>query len=127
MKSNFKRSLNKLSNLLDRDDLPSRKDVRQARQNMDTCHAIAIGVLTNFADFYTKNNEVQKSKLVVREMDKIEEDFYLTSESVREYLESRKGDNSSVSSHILSINLLEKMNICDQSETYCKKDSAPFQ
>ena len=127
MKSNFKRSLNKLSNLLDRDDLPSRKDVRQARHNMDTCHAIAIGVLTNFADFYTKNNEVHKGKLVVREMDKIEEDFYLTSESAREYLESRKGDNSSVYSDILSINLLGNMNIFDQSETYCKKDSAPIQ
>ena len=88
---------------------------------------IAIGVLTNFANFYTKNNEVQKSKLVVREMDRIEEDFYLTSESAGEYLESRKSDNSSVSSDILSINLLENMNISDQSETYCKTDSAPIQ
>ena len=94
---------------------------------MDTCQAIAIGVLTNFADFYTKNNEVQKSKLVLREMDRIEEDFYLRSESAREYLDSRKGVNSSVSSDILSINLLENMNISDQSETYCKKDSAPIQ
>ena len=79
VKSNFTRSRNEVSNLLDQDDLPSRKDVRQVRQNMDTCQAIAIGVLTNFADFYTKKNEVQKSKLVVREMDRIEEDFYLTS------------------------------------------------
>lgn len=127
VKSNFTRSRNKLLNLLDQEDLPSRREVRNARQNMNTCQAIAIGVLTNFSDFYTKNNEVQKSKLVVREMDRIEEDFYTTSESAREYLESRKSDNSSVSSDILSIDLLEKMNISDHSETYRKQDSAPIQ
>ena len=51
----------------------------------------------------------------------------MTSESAREYLESRKSDNLSVSSDILSINLLERMNISDQSETYRKQGLAPFQ
>ena len=127
VKSNFTRSRNKVLNLFDQDDVPSRKDVRQARQNMDNCEAIAIEVLSNFADFYTKYSEVQKSKLIVREMDRIEEDFYATSESAREYLESRKGDNSSVSSDILTINLLEQMNISDHSETYRKQGSVPSQ
>ena len=86
-----------------------------------------IEVLSNFADFYTKYSEVQKSKLIVREMDRIEEDFYTTSESAREYLESRKGDNSSVSSDILTINLLEQMNISDHSETYRKQGLVPSQ
>ena len=35
----------------------------------------------------------------------------MTSESAREYLESRKSDNSSESSDILSIHLLKRMNI----------------
>ena len=60
VKSNFTRSRNKKLNLLDQDDLPCRKDVRQARQNMDICQEIAIEVLTNCSDFYTKNNEKQK-------------------------------------------------------------------
>ena len=45
VKSNFTRSRNKVLNLFDQDDVPSRKDVRQARQNMDNCEAIAIEVL----------------------------------------------------------------------------------
>ena len=93
----------------------------------ETCQAIAIEVLTNFLDFYTKNGEKQKRKLVVMEMVRIQEDFYMTSESAREYLESRKSDNSSVSSDILSIDLLERMNISDQSETYRKQGLAPLQ
>ena len=60
-------------------------------------------------------------------MVRIEEDFYMTSESAREYLESRKSDNSSESSDILSIHLLERMSISDQSETYRKQGLAPFQ
>ena len=127
VKSNFTRSRNKVLNLFDQDDVLSRKDVCQARQNMDTCEAIAIEVLSNLADFYTKYSEVKKSKLIVRKMDRIEDDFYATSESAREYLESRKGDNSSVSSDILTINLLEQMNISDHSETYLKQGSVPSQ
>ena len=51
----------------------------------------------------------------------------MTSESAREYFESRKSDNSSVSSDILSIHLLERMNNSDQSETYRKQGLTPFQ
>ena len=54
MKSNFTRSRNKLLDLLDQDELPCRKDVRKARQNMDTCQAIAIDVLTVFPTFTPK-------------------------------------------------------------------------
>ena len=60
VKSNFTRSRNELLNLLDQDDFPCRKEVCQACQNMDTCQAIAIEVLTHFSDFYTKNGEKQK-------------------------------------------------------------------
>ena len=63
----------------------------------------------------------------MREMDTIEEDFYTTSEAAREYLESRKGENSSVSSDILSIDLLERMNLSDHSMTHRKEQSAPIQ
>ena len=82
VKSNFTRSRNKLLDLLDQDDLPSRKDVRQARQNMHLS-----------SNSYRGTDKFFGLKLVVMEMIRIEEDFYMTSESAREYLESRKSDN----------------------------------
>ena len=60
VKSNFTRSRNKLSNLLDQDDLPSRREVRNARLNMDTCQEIAIGVLTNFFRFLHQKSRSSK-------------------------------------------------------------------
>ena len=68
-KSNFTRSRNKLLILFEQEDMPSRKDVRNACHSMDTCLEIVMGVLSNFSDFYTKNNELQTSRLVVKEME----------------------------------------------------------
>ena len=86
-----------------------------------------MGVLSNFSDFYTKYNELQKSRLVVKEMEKIEEDFYTTSEAAREYLDARKDDKSSITSDILTINFHENMNISDISNTYDKRESESTQ
>ena len=61
------------------------------------------------------------------EMVRIEEDFYTTSESAREYLMSWKSDNWRVYWDTLSIDLLERMNISDQSETYRKQGLATIQ
>ena len=55
-KSNFTRSRNKLLILFEQDDMPSRKEVRNACHSMDTCWEIVMGVLSNFSDFYTKYN-----------------------------------------------------------------------
>ena len=101
-KSNFTRSRNKLLILFEQEDMPSRIGVRNACHSMDTCLEIVMGVLSNFSDFYTKYNELQKSRLVVKKMEKIEEDFYTTSEAAREYLDARKDDKSSITSDILT-------------------------
>ena len=73
--------------------MPSRKEVRNACHSMDTCLEIVMGVLYNFSDFYTKYNELQKSRLVVKEMEKIEEDFYTTSEAARDIWTREKMTN----------------------------------
>ena len=126
-KSNFTRSRNKLLILFEQEDMPSRKEVRNACHSMDTCLEIVMGVLSNFSDFYTKYNELQKSRLVVKEMEKIEEDFNTTSQAAREYLDARKDDKSSITSDILTINFHKNMNISDISNTYDKRESESTQ
>ena len=76
---------------------------------MDSCMDIVLEVLYNFSDFYLENNDLQKSQKIVCEMEKIEEEFYSALEAKRDYLDSQRDDRSS----ILSIDLREKMNICD--------------
>ena len=45
-------------------------------------------VLSNFSDFYIKNDEI--SQRAVNEMEHSEEEFHATYETAREYLYSRK-------------------------------------
>ena len=66
--------------------MPSRTGVRDACQKMDTCMEIAVEVLPRFSDFYIKNKQLQKSKIVVSEMGKIEDEFYTAYEKAQGYL-----------------------------------------
>ena len=69
-----------------------------------------------------QNAEIQKGQRIVSEMEKIEEDFYTSYEAVRDYLDSRRDDASSVTSDTFSIDLLQRINITDDSsETYRKE------
>ena len=63
-KSNFTRSRNKLLLLVEEQAMPSLTGVRDACQKMDTCMEIAMEVLARFSDFYIKNKQLQKSKIV---------------------------------------------------------------
>ena len=123
-KSNFTRSKNKLLSLIAHEETPSRREIHEACKRMDSCMDIVMEVLSNFSDFYVDNNELQKSQTIVGEMEKIDEEFHAAHERKREYLDSQHDDNASVSSGILSIDLLQRMNISDdQSETDRKEAS----
>ena len=78
-----------------------------------------MDVLTNFSDFHIKINEMQKSMRLASEMEKLDDEYYSAYEAAREYLESRQDERCSVSSDILSIDMLEQMNI---SETNKKEE-----
>ena len=108
-KSNFTRARNKLLSLIDNHEGPSHRAIEEACRKMDNCMDIVLEVLYNSSDFYLENNDLQKSKKIVCEMEKIEEEFYSAHEAKRDYLDSQRDDQSS----ILSIDLREKMNICD--------------
>ena len=121
-KANFTRSRNNLLFLLDEEDMPSGREVKEACKKMDSCMELVMDVLSKILDFYIKTQEFQRSTMEANEMVKIETDFYRTSEAAQEYLQSRKEDASSVASDILSIDLCQGMNITDdRSETFPKE------
>ena len=107
-KANFTRARNSLLMLLEQQDLPSRREVKVACDKMDGCMDLVMKVLANFSDFYIQNSNLQKGQRIVNEMEKIEEEFYSAYEAAREYLDSRRDDASSVTSDILSIDLLQR-------------------
>ena len=96
--------------------MPSRRTVKEACRKMDSCLELVMEVLTNFSDFYSKNGELQKDKKIISEMEKIEEDYYTAYGTAQEYLNSRKDDSSSITSEVLSIDMLQRMNIIDDSD-----------
>lgn len=106
--------------LLEEQDLPSRRAVQDACEQMDNCLETAMEVMTSLSDLYIQTKALDKGKKIVIEMEKMEAEFYIAYEAAREYLDSRKEDSSSVSSDILSIDL-QRMNIPDRSETYKKR------
>ena len=83
-------------------------------------------VKTSLSDLYIQTKALDKGKKIIIETEKMEAEFYIAYEAVREYLDSRKEDSSRVSSGILSIDL-QRMNIPDRSATYKKEESLPLQ
>ena len=65
VKSNFTRSRNKLLLLIEEQELPSRRELRDACQKMDSCLELAMDVLINFSDFYIKIEEMQKKQACI--------------------------------------------------------------
>ena len=126
-KSNFTRSRNNLLLLVEEQDTPSRRAVKEACRKMDSCLELVMEILTIFSDFYSKNGELQKDKKIINEMEKIEEDYYTAYGTAKEYLNSRKDDSSSITSDVLSVDMLQRMNIIDDSETLRKDYMTPLQ
>ena len=109
--------------LLEEHDLPSRRKVKEACSKMEGCMELVLKVLANFSDFYIQNGEIQKGLRIVNEMQKIEEEFYTSYEAVREYLDSRQDVASNVASYILSIDLLQRMDITDDDSETSQKET----
>ena len=80
----------------------------------------AIDVMINLSELYVKNNEKENNKVVL-EMEKLEGEFATTYVAARQYIDAQK-EQSCETSEILSIDLLNRMNISDQSETYRKEE-----
>ena len=123
-KSNFTRSQNRLLLLLKEQDTDSRISIIEARKKLEGCLEIALDILENFLDFYTRQKEHKKCERIVGEMLRIEDDFDAASKATREYLASRKDGSASVSSsaEMLTINVRYGMNISEKSSETCIND-----
>ena len=69
-KSNFTRSLNILLLIADSKNLQSLSEVCDARHSMDLCMEIVMERLSNFTSFNIEIKELQKTYVVVSEMEK---------------------------------------------------------
>ena len=99
-KANFTRSRNKLLFLIEKQELPSRGEIEDACNRLDS----AMDAMTSLSELYMKNKDMENSKKIVREMEKIEEEFTTAYEAARRCLDSPK-EKSSEASEILSIDL----------------------
>ena len=82
-----------------------------------------IRALTNFSEFYIKIDEMKKSIWVLDEMENLDDEYRSAYETAREYLNSLSDDRSSVASDILSVDILQRMNIADDWGTYREDDT----
>ena len=123
-KSSFTRIKNMLLFLVESEDIGTCHEVQEACNKLDNCLEKAMDVMARLSGLYTKNKEKEKGLKVALESDKLEEDYNSSYDIARHYLRSLKGDQSSETSEILTINLLKRMNIDDNSGTSQKQESA---
>ncbi|MCG8045578.1 MAG: DUF1759 domain-containing protein, partial [Candidatus Thiodiazotropha taylori] len=126
-KSTFTRLKNKLIFLVESEGIGTSREVQEACDNLDTSLERTMDVMTRLSGHYMKNKEREKAKKVALETDKLEEDYNSAYDVARHYLCSLKGEQSSGTSEILAINLLNRMNIDDNSGAYQKQESACLQ
>ena len=110
-KSNFSRSKNKLMSLLEETDQASHRDILDARRKMDSCSEIATVILISFAEFYIRMDEIQKSMRVSNELEILAEEHNSAREEAKDYMATREDERSSVTSDILTIDMLKNMDI----------------
>ena len=93
-----------------------RRAVLDACGKMDSLSELATDVLTSFAEIYISIDEVQKSMPVSNELEKILDEYSSAREAATDHLESRQDERSSVTSDILTIDMLEHMNISETNK-----------
>ena len=113
-KSFFTRSKNKLIFLVEKRKSPSEEEIEDAVERLDGAMESVMDALTSLSDLYLTSKEIENSKRVVLEMERIEEEF-TTYEAARRFLETQK-EQASERSVILSIDMLNKMNISNDNE-----------
>ena len=107
-KSSFIRSVNKL--IFDMEELDV-SEIQEVYKKMENCFEAALKVMKSLSDFYIRKQDVEKWKVVVVQMGKVEEDFIMADQRTRKHLMLRK---SSVSS---GMNPMKMPNDHDTHET----------
>ena len=90
---------------------------------MDNGLEKGMDVMTRLSRLYMENEEKEKGIKVALESDKLEEDYNSAYEIARHYRRLLKGKQYSEKSEILTIDLLNRINIDDSSGTFQKQGS----
>ena len=72
-------------------------EIQEAYKKMESCFEAALKFMKSLSDFYIRKQDMEKWKVVVVQMGKVEEDFIMADQRTRKHLMLRK---SSVSSGI---------------------------
>ena len=86
---------------------------------MDNVMVSAMDVMTRLSELFDKNKQKQLNDKVMLEIEKLDDGYSTTYAAAQQYNHTQK-EQSSETSEILSIDLLGRMNISDQSESYRK-------
>ena len=118
-KSSFTRIKNKVLFLIDQPENPGYQEIQEACIKMDSALESAMDVMTRLSKFFGKNNEKQLNNKVMLKMEQLDDEYSTTYAAAQHNIYTQK-EKSSESSEIFSIDLLRRMNISDESETYRK-------
>ena len=95
-KTAFTKNKNKLLSPLDEEDYPSRREVKAAYQMLCEVQERTMTTMEELSQEYLRSKEKEKRKRLTDEMDRLEAEFLEAYNKAQEYLESRKGELSSL-------------------------------
>ena len=115
-KSSFTRIKNKLLRMLDEQDYPSRREIKEMCHQLSDAQERAMETMHRLSMEYALLKDREKRKKVVEEMDKLELEFSEANEKAQEYLDGRKEELSS-----LATEASENTRRCRITESVAKK------
>ena len=77
-------------------DLPSRRQIREALQQIDNAQQVALEIMSEIADKYKSCNDLENVRKMISEMEDIEEITTEVTEPAQAYLDSRRDEASSI-------------------------------
>ena len=95
-KSSFTRIKNKLLRMLDEQDYPSRREIKEMCHQLSDAQERAMETMHRLSMEYALLKDREKRKKVVEEMDKLELEFSEANEKAQEYLDARTDGLSSL-------------------------------
>ena len=88
-KSNFTRSRNSLLRKIKYHKLPTYTEILNDCENLDTCMEKVIEILSNYTAFYIENMDIERSNILIDEMETVETEYRTTYEIAWAFLDSR--------------------------------------
>ena len=111
-KTNFTKSKNRVLTQLE--EQSTRTLIKEECEKMDQAMDNVVKVLDNLTDVYLQAGEIDKSKIVLAEMEKLENEYSKTSEAAMTYMEEIRSETASQLSRELSHETVSKLYITNR-------------